>query len=83
MRLIFVINVIDPSGIFLRDLPFVRIPPGWVSSPEQVKSSSKIAAFSLWTGMFWDGISSIPDETHRCDLVVIVSFVETGYTTSE
>jgi hypothetical protein len=25
--------------------------------------SGKIAAFSLWTGMFWDRISFIPDET--------------------
>jgi hypothetical protein len=29
--------------------------------PEQGKSNGKIAAFSLWTGVLWDGISSIPD----------------------
>jgi len=31
--------------------------------PEQGKSSGRIATFSLWTGMFTDGISSIPGET--------------------
>jgi len=46
-----------------RDLPVVRISPEWVTGPEQGKSSGRIATFSLWTGMFRDGISSIPDET--------------------
>ena len=31
--------------------------------PEQGKSSGRIRNFSLWTGMFRDGISSIPGET--------------------
>jgi len=34
-----------------------------VTGPQQGKSSGRTAAFSLWTGMFRDGISSIPDET--------------------
>jgi len=41
----------------------VRIFPEWVTKPEQVKSNGMAAAFSLWTDLFWDGISSIPDET--------------------
>ena len=41
----------------------VKISLEWVTGPEQVKSSGRIATFSLWTGMFRDGISSIPDET--------------------
>jgi len=44
-------------------LPVVRISPEWVTIPQQGKSSGRIAAFNLWTGMFWDGITSIPDET--------------------
>ena len=40
----------------------VKISPAWVTGPEQVKSSGRIATFSLWTGMFRDGISSIPGE---------------------
>ena len=34
----------------------------WVKDPEQGKSSGRIANFSLWTGIFRDGISSIPGE---------------------
>jgi len=41
----------------------VRISPEWVTGPEQCKSSGRIGTFSLWTGRFRDGISSIPDET--------------------
>jgi len=41
----------------------VKISPEWVMGPEQCKSSGRIAAFSLWTGMFGGGISSIPGET--------------------
>jgi hypothetical protein len=41
----------------------VKISPEWVMGPEQGKSSGRIAKFNLWTGMFRDGISSIPDET--------------------
>ena len=51
------------SGFFPWDLPVVKISPEWVTGPEQGKSSGRIATFSLWTGMFMDGISSIPDET--------------------
>ena len=45
-------------------------------SPEKVKPSGRIATFSLWTGMFWDDISNIPDETvvllwlgHHCPVI--------------
>ena len=41
----------------------VKISPEWVTGPEQGKSSGRIATFSLWTGMFRGGISSIPGET--------------------
>jgi len=51
------------SGFFPWDLPVVKISPEWVTGPEQVKSSGRIATFSLWTGVFRDGISTIPDET--------------------
>jgi len=51
------------SGFFPRDLPVVKISPEWVTGPEQGKSSGRIATFSLWTGMFRDGISSVPVET--------------------
>jgi len=51
------------SGFFPWDLPVVKISPEWVTGPEQVKSSGRIATFRLWTGVFRDGISSIPDET--------------------
>jgi hypothetical protein len=44
------------------DLPVVKVSPEWVTGPEQGKSSGRIATFSLRTGMFKDGISSIPDE---------------------
>ena len=51
------------SSLFPWDLPVVKISPGWVTGPEQCKLSGRIATFSLWTGMFRDGISSIPGET--------------------
>ena len=51
------------SGFFPWDLPVVKISPEWVTGPEQGKTSGRIATFSLWTGMFRDDISSIPDET--------------------
>ena len=41
----------------------VKISPEWVTGPEQGKSSDRTATFSLWTGMFMDGIFSIPGET--------------------
>ena len=51
------------SGFFPWDLPVVKISPEWVTGPEQGKSSGRIVTFNLWTGMFRDGISSIPGET--------------------
>ena len=51
------------SDFFPLDLPVVKISPEWVTGPEQGESSGRIATFSLWVGMFRDGISSIPDET--------------------
>ena len=41
----------------------VKISPEWVTGPEQGESSGRIATFTLWTGMFRDDISSIPDDT--------------------
>ena len=41
----------------------VKISPEWVTGPEQGKSRGRIATFNIWTGMFRDGISSIPGET--------------------
>jgi len=41
----------------------VEISPEWVTGPEQGKPSGRVVTFSLWTGLFRDGISSIPDET--------------------
>jgi hypothetical protein len=52
----------NPSGFFLWDWPVVWISRERVTSPEQGKSSGRTAAFSLWTGMFWDGISCTPDK---------------------
>jgi hypothetical protein len=40
----------------------VKISPEWVTGPEQGKSSGRIATFSLWTGMFRDGISSLQNK---------------------
>jgi len=51
------------SGFFPWDLPVVKISSEWVTGPEQGKSSGRIATFSLWTGIFRDGIPSIPGET--------------------
>ena len=60
----------------------VEFYPEWVTGPEQGKSGGRVVTFSLWTGLFRDGISSVPGETViRCDSVVISSFVRTGYTT--
>jgi hypothetical protein len=41
----------------------VKFSPEWVTGSEQGKSSGRVATFSLWTGVFRDGIFSIPDET--------------------
>jgi hypothetical protein len=37
--------------------------PEWVTGPEKGKFTVGIVTFSLWTGVFWDDIFSIPDET--------------------
>ena len=59
----------------------VKISPKWVTGPEQGKSNGRIATFSLWTGMFRDGISCISVETviQLCDSDVISSFVRTSF----
>jgi len=44
----------------------VKISPGWVTGPEQIKSSGRIATFSLWTGMFRDGIEIGSDHYLLC-----------------
>ena len=44
-----------------------------------VKSSGMIATFSFWTGMIWDGLSSIPDQTVILLWVIISSSLETVY----
>ena len=41
----------------------VKISPEWVTGTEQGTYSGRIATFSLWTGMFRDGISPIHDKT--------------------
>ena len=41
----------------------VKISPEWVTGPGQGKPSVRIVTFSLWSGMFRDGISSITGET--------------------
>jgi hypothetical protein len=41
----------------------IEMSPERFTSPEQDKSSGRVATFSLWTGVFWDAISTIPDET--------------------
>jgi len=51
------------SSFFPRDLLVAKFSPEWVTGPEQGKSSGRIATFRLWTGMFRDGISSIPGVT--------------------
>jgi len=43
----------------------VKIFPEWVTDLEQVKYSGSVSTSSLWTGMFRDGISSIP-----CEIVI-------------
>jgi len=53
----------NPTGLSLSDFPVVKISLELVTSSKHCKASSRTATSSLWTGMFWDGISSIPDET--------------------
>jgi len=48
------------SDFFPGELPVVKISPEWVTVPEQGKFSDRITTLSLWTGIFRDGISSIP-----------------------
>jgi hypothetical protein len=60
----------------------VQISSEWVTGPEQGKSSGRVATFSLWTGVFREGTSSVLGETViPPESVVISSFVRTGYTT--
>jgi len=40
-----------------------KFPLNWLRAQSSFKSSGRIAAFSLWTGMFRDVISSVPGET--------------------
>ena len=42
----------------------VEISPEWVTGPKQGESSGRVATFSLWTGLFRDGISSIRDKNN-------------------
>jgi hypothetical protein len=39
----------------------VKISPELVTRPQQAKSSGRVPAFSLWTGVIWDGIYGMPD----------------------
>ena len=55
--IVFICNGNCVSGFFLSDLAAVRISPEWVTSLEQGKPRGRIATFSHWTGMFWDGCS--------------------------
>ena len=48
---------------FRETCQWLKISPEWVTGPAQGKSSGRIATFSLWTGMFRDGISCIAGET--------------------
>jgi hypothetical protein len=43
-------------------LSVIEMSPERVTTPEQGKSSGRIATFILWTGVLRDGISSITDE---------------------
>ena len=60
----------------------VEFYPEWVTGPEQGKSGGRVVTFSLWTGLFRDGISSVPGET-VIPLLPGRHFLvcETGYTT--
>jgi hypothetical protein len=70
------------SGLFLWDLSVVRISRECVTSPEQGKSSGRIATFSIWIGA---SVMAFPpflvEQLQRCDLVDSAQFVGTGYTT--
>ena len=63
--IIIIIIIIEEnlSGFFPWHSPVVKISLEWITGPEQGKSSGRNSTFSLWTGMFRDGISSIPGET--------------------
>jgi len=56
-------GVVFCPASFHKTCQWLKIYPEWVTGTEQGKSSGRIATFSLWTGMFRDGISSIPGET--------------------
>ena len=63
IMIIIIIIIENLSGFFPCDLPVVKISTEWVTGPEQGKSSGRNATFNLWTGLFREGISSIPGET--------------------
>jgi len=44
--------------------------PEWVTRPEQGMSSG-----SLWTSIFWDGISSTPDEIFILQWIGVIAHV--------
>jgi hypothetical protein len=39
----------------------VKISPEWVTGPQQVKSSGRVATFILWTGVFRDNKTLFPN----------------------
>jgi hypothetical protein len=41
----------------------IEMSPEWVTGPEKGKSVVGLLPLAPWTGVLWDGISSIPDET--------------------
>jgi hypothetical protein len=70
------------SSFFLWDLPVVKISPDMVMGPEQGKSTL-VGFLPLASGPACLGMASPPflvKQLHRCDSVVISSFVRTGYT---
>jgi len=42
---------------------WLKFPLNGLPGPEEDKSRGRIGKFSIWTGMFRDGISSFPGET--------------------
>jgi len=48
---------------FRETCQWLKFPLNGLRAQNRGKSSGRTATFSLWTGMFRDGISSIPDET--------------------
>jgi len=61
--IIIIIIIITSPASFHETCQWLKLPLNWLWAQSVSKSSGRIATFSLWTGMFRDGISSIPDET--------------------